>query len=208
MNFYVTDSRGTPPPDATYPFVVLITDNWDDYFFKTLFHPVIHLSEHKQVDLRDVKILQFGQQGGRTEIPRSFVQLDDSYCSLGQELAYYESLFELEEDIRIDYLMGLKDAAANRSIREHFEEQDGFKISLLRWGTASLALDNALVVLQGDRKTDYELEFTFHTKFGSNEFGTPFRFGKVKGLPGRINAVIGYNGTGKNPTTGESRMGG
>ena len=112
-------------------------------------------------------------------------------------LAYYESLFELEEDVRTDYLIGLKDAAANRSIREHFEEQDGFKVSLLRWGTASLALENALGVLQGDRKTDYELEFTFHTRFGSNEFGTPFRFGKVEELPGRINAVIGYNGTGK-----------
>ena len=197
MIFFVTDTWGTPPENESYPFVVLAEDNWDDYFFRTLFHPVIHLSEDKRVDLRDVKILKRGQPYGRTEIPRSFVQLDESYCSLGQELAYYESLFELEEEVRTDYLIGLRDVAADTSIREQFESEKGFEVSLLRWGPAALALDNALGVLQGVRDNDYRLEFTFHTKFGSNEFGTPFRFGKVEGLPGRINAVIGYNGAGK-----------
>ena len=41
------------------------------------------------------------------------------------------------------------------------------------------------------------LDFTFHTRFGSNEFATRFRYCAVPELPGRLNAIIGYNGTGK-----------
>ena len=197
MRFFVTDSWGSPPQNEPHPFVVLATDNWDDYSFKTLFHPVIHLSEAESVDLRDVKILRLNQSYGRTEIERDFVELDDSYCSLGQELAYYESLLTLPETIRSDYLNGLRDAAADPTIRDRFEDERGFQTSLLRWGSAARALEDALGILQGDKDSDYELEFTFHTKFGSNEFATPFRYCKVEGLPGRINAVIGYNGTGK-----------
>ena len=197
MWFFVRDRWGTPPPSEPYPFVVLAVDDWDDYSFKTLFHPVIHLSKDERVDLRDVKILKRGQPHGRTEIAPSFVQLDDSYCSLGQELAYYESIFELAEEIRTDYLIGLRDAAADPSIRESFENEEGFQVSLLRWGPAARALDDALGVLQGVVNGDSELEFTFHTKFGSNEFAIPFRYCKGDDLPGRINAVIGYNGSGK-----------
>ena len=197
MLFVVTDSWGTPPQNVPYPFVALAVDNWDDYSFKTLFHPVIYLSKDESVDLRDVKILKRGQPHGRTEIAQRFVQLDDSYCSLGQELAYYESLFELEEEIRTDYLIGLRDAAADPSIRAIFENEQGFQDSLLRSGSAARALDDALGVLQMGVKIDSELEFTFHTKFGSKEFATPFRYCKGDDLPGRINAVIGYNGAGK-----------
>ena len=197
MLFFVTDTCVTPPPNESYPFVVLATDHWDDYHFKTLYHPVIYLSQDQMVDLSNVKILKRGQTEGRTEIPQSFVQLDDSYCSLGQELAYYESLFELEEEVRTAYLIGLRDAAADPSIRKRFENEQGFQVSLLRWGPAARALDDALVVLQGGAQSDSELAFTFYTKFGSNEFATPFRYCQVQGLPGRINAVIGYNGAGK-----------
>lgn len=80
---------------------MLATDYWDDYSFKTLFYPVIHLSEDESVDLRDVKILRLNQPYGRTEIEQDFVELDDSYCSLGQELAYYESLLTLPDNIRV-----------------------------------------------------------------------------------------------------------
>ena len=29
------------------------------------------------------------------------------------------------------------------------------------------------------------LEFVFHTRFGTNEFGVSFRFRQIEGLPGR-----------------------
>ncbi len=197
MLFVVTDRYGTPPQNVSFPFVALAVDNWDDYSFKTLYHPVIYLSEDEKVDLRDVKILERGQLSGGPKIPESFMQLDDCYCSLGQELAYYESLLALPDNIRNDYLKGLRDAAVDPQIREAFQGEDGFQVSLLRWGGAARVLEDAPGILQGNQEENYELEFKFYTKFGSNEFSTPFRYCKVKGLPGRTNAVIGYNGAGK-----------
>ena len=197
MFFFVLNHREKPPENVTYPFVLLENDNWDDYSYKTLFHPVIHLAEGEFVNLKDVKILQLDQGYGRTEIARTFEVLDASYCSLGQELAYYESLLTLSSDIRIDYLTSMRDAAADASIRDLFHGEDGFRVSLLRWGPAERALEDAPAILQGTDRADSKLSFTFHTTFGANEFATRFQYDQIKGLPGRINAIIGYNGTGK-----------
>lgn len=197
MRFFVTNSWGTPPLGQPYPFVVLATDNWDDYSYRTLFHPVVHLSRDQQVDLRDVKILKLNQEHGRTQIELTFEELDDSYCSLGQELAYYESLLALPDDMGRQYLTALKDAAASPIILERFKDEPGFRESLLRMGSAERALEDAPALLQHLDDVDFQLQFTFHTRFGANEFATHFRYCQVDGLPGRINAIIGYNGTGK-----------
>ena len=197
MRFFVTDRFGTPPSLDHYPFVVLKKDDWNDYSFYTLFHPVLWVTQGQRIDLRNVKIIKRGQEPGRTEIADEFHALDDTYCSLGQELAYYESLLTLPENVRNEYLTGLRDAAADSSIRESFEDEQGFKVSLLRWGSAELALEQAPALFLGDIERSQGLEFTFHTKFGSNEFATHFRYCAVPELPGRLNAIIGYNGTGK-----------
>ena len=198
MKFFVIDWRSSPPRNEPYPYVVLKKDAWDDYGFETLFHPVIYVDEERAIDLLYVKILKRNQPATRFQIGEVFERLDDSYCSLGQELAYYESLIELDEEIRTAYLIGLRDAAADSSIRESFQNEQGFQVSLLRWGSAALALEDALGVLEGGGESNSELlEFTFHTKFGSNQFSTPFRYCRGDQLPGRLNAVIGYNGAGK-----------
>ena len=114
-----------------------------------------------------------------------------------QELAYYESLLTLPENVRNEYLTGLRDAAADASIRESFEYERGFKVSLLRWGSAALALEQVPALFRGEIEKPEGLDFTFHTRFGSNEFATRFRYCAVPELPGRLNAIIGYNGTGK-----------
>ena len=197
MRFFVRARGENRPQDASYPFVVLTDDNWDDYGFKTLFHAVIYLSKDQTVDLRTVKILQLNQESGRTEIEREFDFLHESYCSLGQELAYYESLLVLPKGVMNDYLTALRDAAADTAIRECFENKDGFATSLLRRGGAERALEDAPAILLGSKEGDARLEFRFHTRFGSNEFSTDLRYCSVENLPGRINAIIGYNGTGK-----------
>ena len=197
MRFFVQGRWDAPPDNEPYPFVVLRNDNWDDYGFKTLFHPVIHITPNQSVDLRRVKILRLGQESGRTEIREIFDELDESYCSLGQELAYYESLLALPDNVAKSYLEALRDVVADSTILNSFRLEDGFSVSLLRDGPAERALNDAPGLLQGKIADDDELEFTFHTKFGTNEFATHFRFLKIPGIPGRINAVIGYNGTGK-----------
>ena len=132
MRFYVQNDREPTPSSDEYPFVVLTNNNWDDYRFKTMFHPVIHARPGWAVELPEVKILKRGQGYGRTEISQVFDALDNTYCSLGQELAYYESLLMLESDDRDLYLTALRDAAADPIIRKDFENEEGFKTSLLQ----------------------------------------------------------------------------
>ena len=67
------------------------------------------------------RLLSVVEGPGTTQIADEFHALDDTYCSLGQELAYYESLLTLPENVRNEYLTGLRDAAADPSIRESFE---------------------------------------------------------------------------------------
>ena len=197
MQFLVKQWRHASPLYHDYPFVVLASDNWNDYGFKTLFSAELHISPGHKVDLRGVKILKQSQEPGPTPIASSFTTLDDTYCSLGQELSYYESLLELPERIRQDYLSALRDAAANPAIVAQFKEDSGFGTSLLRSGAAARALEDAPALLQGHTAGDEPLEFVFHTRFGTNEFGVSFHFRQIEGLPGRMNAIIGYNGTGK-----------
>ena len=197
MRFFVTDSSFPLPQDEPYPFVALFNDDWDDYNFKTMFHPVVYMNPGEMVPLSDVKILNLEQRYGRTSIPEVFDALSENYCSLGQELAYYESLLNLDDAVRAEYLHGLRDAAADPNIRRKFENEEGFRTSLLRWGSAERALDDAPGLLQGADEAGSELAFTFHTSFGANEFATHFRYCRTTALPGRINAIIGYNGTGK-----------
>jgi hypothetical protein len=152
--------------------------------------------------LRDVKILKLGPES-LTEIDEEFEELDDSYCSLGQELAYYESLLTLPDEIWREYLSALKDAAANPAIRDRFRAEDAFGVSLLRWGPAERALEDAPALLlhedalstpQSLDENKEELLFTFTTKFGANKFDSNFRYCQMDKLPGRINAIIDYNG--------------
>ena len=196
LKFFVINWRGSQPQGAEYPYVVLEMDNWDDYGFKTLFHPTIYESADRVFKLRDVKILKLGQVS-RTELDGQFGELDETYCSLGQELAYYESLLELSEEIRIDYLSAIRDVVADQNIYESFRNENGFADSILRFGSAELALRDAPALLSGASHDEKKLNFTFFTKFGENEFPTHFRYRQINGLPGRINAVIGYNGCGK-----------
>ena len=197
MQFFVINWREVRPQRDDYPYIVLEKDSWDDFGYQTLFRATICLGRNETVDLREVKIYKRGVATTSGHIAAEFERLDESYCSLGQELAYYESLLELPEQIRAEYLIALRDVVADPNILAHFEKEDGFVTSLLRWGPAERALEDGPFIMEGIDETSQELEFTFITKFGANEFATKLRYCNVEKLPGRINAIIGYNGTGK-----------
>ena len=197
MLFFVVDQHSSRPRGRDYPCAVLTIDNWDDYGFKTMYDCTIYLAPGKLIRLEHVKILKLGQQQDRTPIPSSFNELDSTFCSLGQELAYYERLMTLPDEIRQDFLRSLRDVVADESILEAFRNESGFDTSLLRFGPAARALEDAPSMLEIGAPELDELSFAFHTRFGANEFGTTFTYCQIDELPGRLNAVIGYNGCGK-----------
>ncbi|OLZ69099.1 hypothetical protein AVW11_10890 [Streptomyces amritsarensis] len=150
------------------------------------------------VDLGSVKIIKRGQRSGATDIPESFVRLDESYCSLGQAFSYYEALHGLPRELRDSILSGLRDIAFDPSLRESFADEPAMAASLLRYGNAELALRDATALFGGaTAPRDSALAFTFRTSVGGETFSVRFGFEDRPPLPGRINVVVGYNGCGK-----------
>ncbi|MET7873293.1 AAA family ATPase [Streptomyces cyaneofuscatus] len=191
-------SKGFTVP-SSLPAIVLRRDLWDDSGFQTMFDAYLYPSQTEaSIDLGSVKIIKRGQRRGATEIPDTFVQLDDSYCSLGQAFSYYEALHGLSGDLRDNILFGLRDMAINPSLKESFANEPAMAASLLRYGNAELALRDATALLKGvTTPRDSSLAFTFRTSVGGETFSIRFGFVDRYPLPGRINVVVGYNGCGK-----------
>jgi energy-coupling factor transporter ATP-binding protein EcfA2 len=196
MRFVVTSSSA-PVRITSFPFVTLRRDNWDDYKFKTLFDVTITLSTNEAIDVGAVKILRRGQASGQTPLEPSFESLDDSYCSLGQSLAYYEMLQVLPDDVRSTYLLAMRDATTDASIEGRFSGENGWETSLLRFGEARNALEAGRRLMHGEAKQVGVLSFAYEFNGDGGQLRVPFNFDDADHLPGRCNVLIGYNGAGK-----------
>jgi len=193
MDFIVT-GRWDAPPSSPRPLVVLRANNWDDYSFKTLFGVELHV-DGEVIDLEGVKIMKRGQESGYTEIPNSFIELSDEYCSLGLEAEYYEKLMTLEPAVREDYLQSIRDAVADSSIARSFQHETAWGTSLLRFGQATNAFEVGPQILRGHPRREGVASFTFNRP--ESNLSIDFDFDGTAELPGRTNVIIGYNGVGK-----------
>ncbi|MEU1238371.1 AAA family ATPase [Micromonospora aurantiaca] len=208
MLFVVQEKDEPFPADLLgTEFVLLRRDSWDDYGFKTTFSVEVYHPSKEMNDIGTVKVLRKGQQGGYTLLPaRSFEELGVLYCALGQSLSYYEALYALGPSVYRRILSGLRDVVFRPSIRGAFLEEPGFETSLERFGSSARAIEDA-AYLFSDSDSDAaaaaadnegsEVRLSFASNVGGSTFTTDFVFNDVDALPARINAVIGYNGTGK-----------
>ena len=81
---------------AAFPCIVLVSDNWNDFGYYTMFDAFYHPAEGQSVELGYIKIMMRGQsEGQRVELLESFPALDDRYCSLGQTMHYYRQMCRL-----------------------------------------------------------------------------------------------------------------
>jgi hypothetical protein len=125
-------------PKEHEPFFYLEKDNWDDNYFKTRYH--LHLSSRATTDgvpvwIGELKILKKGQ--GREDHAQVDVGkidfLDAKYCSIGQSLDYYERLSRLPVALRHQIMMALRDIAVYPEIRQQFDGEEGYALSLMRY---------------------------------------------------------------------------
>lgn len=195
MNIHVYDRTVDKPPVA-FPSIVLIKDNWDDYGFKTSFQAQLHLSTTDVIDLGMVKVLryEYPEEPYTTRLQARSDGLSAELCSLGNSVDYYEKLNEVDRHTRDLYLRCMNDVVFDRAIRERFEDRPGFEVSLLRSPSAAAALENASILMAPENKGHQEVLLTYVTPDGAS---LPLKFNSNIPLPGRINAIIGYNGVGK-----------
>ncbi|WNG95006.1 AAA family ATPase [Mycobacterium sp. ITM-2016-00318] len=196
LRFVVID-RFASKPQLPFPNVVLRIDNWDDFHLQTLFDVTLRTGPADELSLGSVKILQHGQEVGRPRLPSSFDRLDTDFCSLGQDIEYYEKLMGQPDKLRQTYLYALRDAAADPEIEQEFIEERGWKESLLRFGEAVNALEAGRQLVHGTALKTDQLSFRFDWWREGALTEVPFRFDDTQALPGRCCVLIGYNGAGK-----------
>lgn len=196
---------GNWPDERTrqYPYVSLKSDTWDDYGFRTQFNAIVHVDEDVRVELGNVKIGHSGMEPGMRAVLPDWGGYSDAlpedFFSLGQDAAYYDSLQELAPTLRAAFAISMRDIPLLGIDRSELEEHEVFRVSLLRFSAAMVALDTAYRQHNLERPEPPRYSFTLQAQLSSKGLPhvVPFDFDPASQLPGRINLLVGTNGVGK-----------
>lgn len=206
MDIFICDRKAKQQlVDPTYPCIVLERDGWNDHAYYTFFGAELRLSLEEKIDLRGVKIMRQGQSVGIEHRPFNEVpslqrippEMLATACSLSSRTEYYDALAALDKHIARDALRSLQDAAYLPQVRERFQSEECFKVSLLRDTTARELLDSA-----GERFGS-STQFTSQFNVSINLSGSTaphefcFNFDSPGAVSYRMHSIVGLNGVGK-----------
>jgi len=129
----------------------LLSDNWDDYTYKTSFVLIYSGHDGSKLQVGGIKITYLGQQAKiQTSFSESFEKLGPKFCSIGSSQDYYEELMTLDADVRKEILDGLSDCVFNKDILHEFANEPAFNKSLLRDTNAQTMLTQYETILSGN----------------------------------------------------------
>ena len=210
MDIYIFDYRTSVSlQDATYPCLVLKRDGWNDHSYYTLFGLQLRLQPGEDPDivknLGEVKIMKAGQTEGLENRPfqglpsgtRLDAHLLNTVCSLSSKEKYYDAIAEIGIDIGREILTTLRDAALLPEVREKFQAEQCFKVSLLRDSSARELLDSAGVRFGGSQQLISSFFVSIKLDGASSPHEFQFDFEPRQGIPRRIHSIVGLNGVGK-----------
>ena len=174
---------------------------WDDYGHKTSFKLYSVDQDGNYLTVGKVKLCKKNENKTIDVIPKSFLSLDSNYCSLGQDTSYYSNIKRILREDAMAFLYAMRDAAAFSRISDDFENDSGFRHSLLRDNNADIALNLGRYVLAGF-DPDERVNFTYNTQLAyapDFNFNIKFDFGRINQEDNfnRVIAIIGENGVGK-----------
>ncbi len=192
--------------NLSYPLAMLEYQQWDDHGFRSTFAAKLYLSPANYRTLGNVKILSTSQTQGITELPKRVVSvLPETHYSIGQDFDYYLQLDGLPASLKHDYLRAMRDITRlDEDALRHVQTHSGFDDSLLRSATAeNIAIKSGAGKMTG-AKNEVVGSFSYipPIKHSGGKYDTAINFSFLSDgyLPGRINALIGYNGVGKSRT--------
>lgn len=201
MKFTVLERFGVPGSQIGG---YLVIDNWDDYGYVTLFRLHVRTGGNNVVDVGNVRIghvdmeTDHGFRATKSRLPNEFVQLPDTYFSVGVDDTYYENLKELSQPDHEEILKALRDVAFDRRIRNSISHMQVFDVSLLRdIENKDAQLDRFEAIAHGRaRVVSYHWRFSPRT-LGSSQVDLDFRVTPYSQPSSNIHALIGRNGAGK-----------
>lgn len=196
--FYPGNSRYNTK--VVFPYLRLTKIDWDDKNYKTTYNLHFYQNEKKSLNIGRVKILD--KRNRITDLQKQFKKLDSRYfCSLGQNIDYYKNLRTIKEYVNTEALLnGLNDITYNFGLRENFENEQGFKNSLIRDNDhdAIEALNHGYSVYRGElSEKDFGFTYSCQLKNALGKHEVYFNFQPKILLPGRVFSIVGKNGTGK-----------
>lgn len=183
-----------------YPQFYLDSDTWDDFGFKTTFTLKYYKTENNPIVIGKVKILFEKEDTTWKVIPEKFLSLNDTFCSLGQTIAYYEKLKKEFPNSYRSILYALKDVAYYPEILQRNEGLLGFKNSLTRTADSEEALLRSKRRLERKGNIDdWSFMFKADIPYSIEAIPIQLKFGDLEDddNPSRIKALIGPNGAGK-----------
>lgn len=208
LRFIVARRIRDVAPIAQEVVVALARTGWDDYGYRLMFKLSVAVDGQAFVDVGEWKILN--SKGPalcgtsiETELPKTFDELSEGFVSLGQNLASYQKLLLLGQDLALRILAGLRDVVAvepSDSVRAH----DGFDKALTRFPPARQVFA-ARHELRSHSTMSRELpgDIRFEVSCKLSGFESPHRmtlaFSRREASLGldRVAAIVGRNGTGK-----------
>ena len=209
MVINLIDSRFPPKKGEYHSCIVLNCDNWNDYCYRTSFGMYYCDSSGSIHEIGSVKIYYYEYDEKRDPINYNkhtmetlstpIRQLGELYCSLGQDLAYYQKLKNLLPNDYLDILTRLNDIAVLDNLRDRFINEHGVRTSLLRFSSAEKALYEASSIIMNQKQDSPDLSFSYHVTvpYSTLPVTLNFDYKESVDLPYRINVLIGKNGTGK-----------
>lgn len=200
FTFHVIQSKGTFPTQQKNCAYLRI-DNWNDYSFITMFDIVLFDQEGQMHDLGQVKIGFTGQTTEQTtysEIGKQFEKLEERFFSLGQSVDYYKKLAVINDEIKTEFLLRIRDIVFQPNLITAISEEDVFGTSLLRHESLSIIKGQYARVLEGGaERTNYYFRYQKLATESSGEVNLSFDVEFDANPPTNIHAVIGRNGVGK-----------
>lgn len=184
------DLRDLADAEACY----LVSDNWDDYSYKTSFTLIYFDSGGERHEIGTTKIMRQGMTPGYTEIDDEFAKLGAVYASIGQSQNFYETLDDLDENIRVEILDGLRDSIWNDAIFKTFEEEVPFRTSLMRSITVRELKKLRQIAHQQAILTPFHFFYEFPKQ---DDVRIEVEVAPRDVPPSNIHVVIGRNGVGK-----------
>ncbi|KSB91124.1 hypothetical protein AS593_06060 [Caulobacter vibrioides] len=188
--------------------MALQQDNWNDYSFMTSYYMSLDVPGFSG-RVGPVKILRRGQTKSEgLQLPvGAHPPLGPEFVSLGQDLDYYERLASLPQATRQEVLGALRDALAFPEHAAAFEDEAGWRTSVLRYlDWESFRRDASVLLTQDyDRVARLGLELSFQVTGWADPLRLAFAAPSdptilpvaSSGLPDRVAVLVGRNGAGK-----------
>ncbi len=199
LNFYVKPYKEMASNNWVYPCIVLTQTSWNDNGYYTSFSSFYYKDIDTRTGFGQVKILMEDKK--HTQLPKTFSQLSDNFISLGQSSQYYDAI---RHELPFDpdkVLLALNDCTFDERLNYRYQNQPGFRISLLRSSQAeniffsSSKNSNFLGIRRASK--DFDFSFTYQLPKALAMHNVDFSFTRDETLPNRFFCLIGKNGTGK-----------